>query len=382
MISFAPLRVAACCLSLLLAMNAVAQTKGLRRSARKALKAGEQASSQAAKNMRTAARQAELTAKVAPAVKAAQINRIKHHKYPSPPWNPETKIQELLKIQPNPSLLLPNIWELQNQYGNRNMFGLLALRFYVQEFGLLTPHLNKLFKHVAHLNDKGVETRFIARLRFFAQNQKHILREISSRPLPQDNIRIRYTEDVDKLTVQNFNAHKLVLSVEQRMNPAEDKDFPVRHVNARSVFETPGGQFAVYQYAGPIDLTPNLYRYLINNTDKRAPFTIVFDEEAKSLAMYNEDKTLWLRITPHEYENPKKLHIHLNEQRTVTFTDATGRTRKETVNVNLSIPLLPPDNLPSHPQAAQQFLYDKLVLLPVKNFQGNRRVTIERRAIF
>ena len=363
-------------------MNAVAQTKGLRRSARKALKAGEQASSQAAKNMRTAARQAELTAKVAPAVKAAQINRIKHHKYPSPPWNPETKIQELLKIQPNPSLLLPNIWELQNQYGNRNMFGLLALRFYVQEFGLLTPHLNKLFKHVAHLNDKGVETRFIARLRFFAQNQKHILREISSRPLPQDNIRIRYTEDVDKLTVQNFNAHKLVLSVEQRMNPAEDKDFPVRHVNARSVFETPGGQFAVYQYAGPIDLTPNLYRYLINNTDKRAPFTIVFDEEAKSLAMYNEDKTLWLRITPHEYENPKKLHIHLNEQRTVTFTDETGRTRKETVNVNLSIPLLPPDNLPSHPQAAQQFLYDKLVLLPVKNFQGNRRVTIERRAIF
>lgn len=382
MISFAPLRAAACCLSLLLATNAVAQTKGLRHLTRQALKTGEQASGQAAKNMRTAVRQAELTAKIAPAVKAARINRINHHKYPSPPWSPETKIQELLKLQPNPSLLLPNIWELQNQYGNRNMFGLLVLRFYVQEFGLITPHLNKLFKHVAHLNDKGAEIRFIARMRFLAQNQQHILREISDRKLPQANIRIRYTEDVDKLTAQNFNERKLVLSVEQHMNPAEGKDFPVRHVNAQSVFETPGSRFAVYQYAGPTDLIPNLYRYLLNNTDKRAPFTIVFDEKAKSIALYNKDKTLWLRITPHEYENPKKLHIHLNEQRTVTFTDETGRPRTETVNVNLSIPLLPPDNLPAHPKAAQQFLYDKLVLLPVKNFQSNRRVTIERRAIF
>lgn len=121
MISFAPLRAAACCLSLLLATNAVAQTKGLRRSGRKALQAAEQMSEQTARNVRAAARQAELTAKVAPAVKAARWHRTGHHKYPSPPWNPETKIQELLKIQPNPSLLLPNIWELQSQYGNRNM---------------------------------------------------------------------------------------------------------------------------------------------------------------------------------------------------------------------------------------------------------------------
>lgn len=382
MISFAPLRIAICCLSLLLATNAVAQTKGLRRSARKALQAAEQASEQAAKNVRADTRQAGLTAKAAPAVKAARTNRNNHQKYPSPPWNPETKIRELLRLQPNPSLLLPNIWELQSQYGNRNLFGLLVQRFYTQEFGLLTPHLNKLFKHVAHLNNREAETRFIARMRFLARNQEPILREISGRKLPKDNIRIRYTEDVDKLTVQNFSTRKLVLSVEQHMNPAEGKDFSVRHVNAQSVFETPSGQFAVYQYAGPIDLTPNLYRYLLNNTDKRAPFTMVFDEEAKSLAMYNADKTLWLRITPHEYQNPQKLHIHLNEQRTVTFIDETGRTRKETVNVNLSIPLLPPENLPAHPKLAQQFLYEKLVLLPVQNFRGNSRVTIERRAIF
>ena len=382
MISFAPLRVAVCCLSLLLAAHAGARTGKVLRSARQALKAAGQTTTKTVRSAQLGFRQAELTAKVTPAVKAARIKPIKPHKYPFPPWNPETKIQELLKIQPNPSLLLPDIWELQSKYGNRNMFGLLVQRFYTQEFGLLTPHLNKLFKHVARLNNQTVESRFIARMRFLAQNQKHILRELASRPLPKDNIRIRYTEDVDKLTAQNFNARKLVLSVEQRMNHAEGKDFPVRHVNAHSTFETPGGQFAVYQYAGPVDLIPSLYRYLLNNTDKRAPFTIVFDEDAKSLAMYNEDKTLWVRITPHEYENPNKLHIHLNEQRTVTFTDETGRPRTETVNVNLSIPLLPPDNLPAHPQTAQQFLYDKLVLLPVKNFQGNSRVTIERRAIF
>ncbi len=314
----------------------------------------------------------------------ARIHRqaFSKRRFPNPPWIPEIKITEMLKAEPNPSLVLPQVWQLQDVYGNRNMFGLLALRFYTRNFGVVTPHLHKLFKQIAHLNDHSVETRFIARMRFLANNQKHILQEITSQKIPQINIRMRYTEDVDKITVENFNAQKLVLSVEKHMSPSAEKDFPVRYVAGHSTFGNHSGIYAVYQYAGPIDLIPNLYRYLLNGTHKRVPLTLVFDEEAKSLAMYNTDKTLWLRVTPHEYENPDKLHIHLNEQRTVSFTDADGKPRTTLVNINLSIPLLPPDNLPSRPEAAQQFLYEKLVLHPVKNLQGDKNVTIERRSIF
>lgn len=371
-------RAVTCVLALFLALptplqaNALKRAKNLPKTASQASKAAAKASEAASRNIR----RADLAAKVKPAVQAARPPKLRRL-----PWDPETKIKNLLAATPNPSLVLPQIWDIQNKYGNHNLFGVLAMRFYVQEFGLVTPHLNKLFKQVARLNNHRIETAFLGQMRFLATNQNRILRALTSHKIPQSNIRIRYTADVDKITAQNFNAQKLVLSVEQRMNPVEEKDFPVRHVNAQSVLEAASGQYAVYQYAGPTDLIPTLYRYLLNGP-RRAPVTLVFDEENKSLAMYNADKTLWLRVTPHEYETPKKLHIHLNEQRTVSFTDANGHKHTVPVNVNLSIPLLPPDNLPSEKTAAQRFLYEKLVLHPVKSLQGDKRVTIERRPIF
>lgn len=313
---------------------------------------------------------------------AARPPRPPEISFSKPKWDMETRMKELLKEYPNPTLALQQVWELQGKNGNLNMFSVLAMRYYLNNFGLVTPHLHKLFKKIASFNNRKVESRFIARMRFLAENQQPILREITSQHIPQVNIRMRYTADVDKITTQNFNAQKLVLSIEKHMSPVPEKDLSIRHVNGQSKFQTSSEEYNVYKYAGPTDLIPTLYRYLINGRAKRAPVTVVFDEQAKSLAMYNEDKTLWLRVTPHEYENPKKLHVHLNEQRTVTFTDAEGKERTVTVNANLSIPLTPPENMPSHPEMAQRFLYEKLVLNPVKNMRGDKHAAIEERSIF
>lgn len=309
------LRTASYILALLLALQAPLQANALRRA-----KNLPKASAKTAEATARAARQAALAAKVAPAVQAARPHPPKMRRLP---WDPETKIKNLLTETPNPSAALSQVWEIQNKYGNHNLFSLFALRFYVQQFGLVTPHLNKLFKQVARLNNRRVEAAFTSQMRFLAANQTRILKTLTPHKIPKSSIRIRYTQDADKITAQNFNPNKLVLSVEQRMNPLPEKDFPVRHVSAQSVLEAASGRYAVYQYAGPTDLIPPLYRYLLNGP-RRAPVTIVFDEENKSLAMYNADKTLWLRVTPHEYENPDKLHIHLNEQRTVSFTDENG----------------------------------------------------------
>lgn len=294
----------------------------------------------------------------------------------------EEKIKTILTDNPNPNTALEQLWQLQEKHRFGPSFDLLAMQYYIKHFGLVTPHLNKLFKRVSHLNSRKAESRFITRMFFLKENQQTILNKMFDYKIPQVNIRLRYTSDTDQITEHNFNAQKLVLSVEKRMSPVEQKDFSVRHVSARSVLQTPKGEYGVYQYMGPTDLIPNLYKYLLNGKNKHAPVTLVFDEESRSIAMYNEDKTLWLRITPHEYANPKKIHIHLNEYRTVEFIDADGITRNETVNVNLSIPILQGIALPSHPQQAQQFLYEKLVLHPVKNLQGDKHVTIERRPIF
>lgn len=373
---FALRRVIACVLALFLVTQAVAQKK-LGRT-RRLLKHGTQAANISTPKVANTARQAEEASQKARQTIKNAITRKTTSTIPSI----ETRVRDLLATTKNPTLALPQVWQWQTQHNTRsNIFGLFALQLYVRKFGLLTPHLNKLFKQIAQLNNRRIENLFIGQMYFLERNKEEILQALTSHKIPAPNIRLRYTGDVDKITDQNFNAQKLVLSIEQRMNPVAEKDFSIRHINAQSIFTTASGQYAIYQYAGPIELIPSLYRYLLNNS-RRAPITLFFDEEAKSLAMYNADKTLWLRVTPHEYENPSKLHIHLNEQRAVSFTDDAGKYRTIPVNINLSIPLLPPDNLPQNPAEAQRFLYEKLVLHPVKNLQGDRRVTIERRPIF
>ncbi len=371
-----PLRALTYVLTLSLAMHLPLQANPIRR-AKNLPKAAAKTSEAAVRNLR----QAELAGKVAPAVQTARLN-LHRPKTQRLPWDPETKIKELLTNAPTPSAALTQVWEIQNTYGNHNLFGLLAMRFYVQNFGLVTPHLNKLFKQMARINSRPVQNRFIERMRFLAENQELILQQLTAHKIPQANIRMRYTQDVEKLTDQNFNAQQLVLSVEQHMNPNPEKDFPIRHINAQTELKTTSDQYPIYKYAGPTDLFPTLYRYLLNGSRRRDPVTLFFDEENKSLVLYNADKTLWLRITPHEYENPTKLHIHLNEQRTISFVDAAGKEHTVPVNINLSIPLSAPENMPADQTLAQRFLYEKLILHPVKSLQGDNRVTIQRRPVF
>lgn len=377
---FALRRFAVCILALFLVTQAVAQKKGSQ--FRRVLKHGTKTANVSTSKVLDTVRQAEAAAKKSmPVTRATSRLQTPHLKLPNLPVPIETKISGLLATTETPTLALSQLWQLQEQYNIRNPFAAFALQLYVQKFGLLTPHLNKLFKQIAQLNNRQIERAFIGQMYFLEKNKEQILQALTPHKIPQPNIRLRYTEDVDKITTQNFNAKKLVLSIEQHMNPVAEKDFSIRHINAQSILKTGSGLYAVYQYAGPMDLIPSLYRYLLNGS-RRAPVTLVFDEEAQSLAMYNADKTLWLRVTPHEYENPAKLHIHLNEQRTVLFTDNAGHARAIAVNVNLSIPLLTPDNLPADQISAQRFLYEKLVLHPVKNLQGDSHVTIERRSIF
>lgn len=298
------------------------------------------------------------------------------------PWDPELKIREIVQNFPAPKLFLPAVWEIQQEYGNHNLTALAAKRYYKEHFGLLTPHLHRLFDKIASFQLPGLERRFFTRMQFLAENQRFIVPKISRAAVKPGNIRMRYLTDVGKLTPKSFKEEDLILSVEQAMSPAEQTNVSIRHINGRTSFQVGPNIYEIYEYMGPIDYIPNLYRFLLTNDKPRAPMTIIFDEGAKSLAMYNEDKTLWVRVTPHEYESPKKLHIHLNEQRQIKFVDSNGFEREETVNINLSIPLAIPEGMPRRQPLDRQFLYEKLVLNPVKNLQGSKYVTVERRPIF
>ena len=295
------------------------------------------------------------------------------------PWPPEQKIQELIRDEKNIFSALHKTWQIQEKFGDHQLFEVLARNYYKQHFGTVTPHLQQFFTKITEQHNPQLESRVLKRMRFLIENSNLLVQEIAPN-VPRSAIRLRYLSNIAEITPNRFNPNMLVLSVERRMSPHPAKDFPLRHINGQSVLKVGDSEFSVFAYAGPLEYLANLYQYLVNGKHSRAPMTMVFDEKNQALAVYNEDNSLWIRITSHEFSHPDQLHLHLNEIRPVAFQNVYGNESHELVNINLTIPLTTPADLPQH--GTQQFLYKYLLLNPVKHFQGSARVTIERRSIF
>ena len=324
----------------------------------------------------------DISSKIAPQLTHEELRAKKH--LPRPP---EQLIRELLPekfSEQNKDLLqsLEKLWALQDRYGNHNLFAMFLQKYYSQNFGIISPHSQMFFNKIAALNDRELEKRVLKRFHYLAHNKD--LLTLAALPqtttqLSSKAFRIRYLSDIDKITAKNFQEDLLVISIERPMSLNLQRDFSLRHISGHATLKIGQQLYPIYQFNGPLDNITMLYRFLLNGT-KRQPLTVVFDKDAKSMAIYNADRSMWLRITSHEYSFPERLHIHLNELRTITFTNCYGVEKTERVNFNLSIPLAVPENLPGH--HVQEFLYQKLIENPVKFFKGDHNVTIERHPIF
>ena len=295
------------------------------------------------------------------------------------PFDPYPQIAEMVQEEKNPLRALNTVHKMEDKFPGHSFFSLFAFAYYRQYFSVVTPHLKELFKRVERLHDRGLETRFAKRMRFLAEN-RDAFRRVFAPNIPKQGMRIRYTKDISKLTPDSFNAANLVFSFERKMNPGQD-NAAIRHISAKTIFPVGKNKvFPVYYYNGPFEYLPLLYRYLLNGNHPKKEITVILDREAKSMAIYNEDKTLWLRITPHEYSFPDRLHLHLNEIRTAEIETILGITQEETVNFNLSIPLSTPSNLPTTNR--DEFLYNEMILKPVNHLKSSQHVTVIERTIF
>ena len=298
-------------------------------------------------------------------------------------FNKYEKIQSILEDEHDVLGALKKVWNLQDQYGRHDFFEIFALAYYHQHFRVLTPHLRQLFETVSKAKNRDLEYALIKRMRFLSMNRDNF-RAVFAPNIPKVGMRMRYLRDVKYLAPDNFSPNDLVFSFERKMDPGQAENAIIRQVRVDSQF--PAGQktYPVYRYNGSADLLPNLYRYLLNGKKLRSPLLMVFDDKMGALAMYNQDRSVWLRVTAHEYSNLEKLHIHLNETRTATITTIMGLEAEETVHFNLSIPMELPKDFPYHLSKEEQkkWLYHKFVEHPVKHFQGDDRVTILYRSIF
>ena len=284
---------------------------------------------------------------------------------------------QLLAQYPKPRYALRALWEMENNYNHKHFFSYLALTYYKQHFHDFTPHLWDFFKRIGHKHNFLLEETVIRRMHFLALNKK-FLTEAAAPGAPDSAVRLRYLRNTGYLKPELFKTYHLALSIEQNLHPA-NRRAAVRHVNAKSQFPVGKTHYPVYQYNGPLEFLPNLYLYLINGKQTKKPVTIFFDPDARIFIMFNEDRSLWLRMTPHEYSvfNP---HIHLNEARAVSVTNELGMEIHETVNYNLIIPLAQPAWLP--PDGHEDYLYETMVLKPLRHFSGNPHIKIIQKTIF
>ena len=303
------------------------------------------------------------------------------------PVNPAKFVSAILRSECSPKRddvdkALEKLWAAQEKFGDHNLFALFAQQYYSKKFGA-SPHMSDLFDHIGALHNRDVEYSLIRRLQFLAKNKEAmsdaVFKEKRGIKLPKKSFRVRYLSNFGKLSAENFKAEQLVLSIERSMSPDPLEDFPIRHINGRSVVRIDNKSYPVFSFSSGNDISA-LYTYLLYNQDVKGPLTIVHDPIGQSLALFNKDKTLWLRVSPHEYAEADNLHLHLNELRPVTFTAKNGAVFNERVNFNLSIPLATPLNAPII--GTKDFFYNQLIFKPVQFLRNLPNVRVRETAIY
>ena len=260
---------------------------------------------------------------------------------------------------------------LQKHFDNReNFFEILARTYYNRHFTVLTPNIDDLIIHISYLQNPALEARFLKRLKQLTEYRPKIAQEFPNID-PKHNMRVRYINDIDNLTPENFDETKLVLAIEQFLRPSTKRTL-YRHIRGNSTFTIgKNKEFRVYNYNGPTEYIPNLYRYLVNGNDALIGMTLVLDTARNSLLLYNYDKTIWLRVTPHEYKDPDHLHVHVHKLIKQGII-VNKREHYEPVLLNLSIAIKRPNDIPLD----EENLYKAFIDRPFKQLQSTPQIQV------
>lgn len=267
--------------------------------------------------------------------------------------------------------------DIEPYFDNReNFFEILANTYYKNHFKVFTPNMDSLFKKVASLNNPALEKRVLTRIQKLIENRPFLAAKFRGID-PERAIRIRYANDAQTLTAENFEEDDLLLSVEQNLRASTQKTL-CRHIRGNSTFSVGKKQpqlFHIYDYKGPTEYLPLLYRYLVNADDYQMDMYLVHDTNIKTLLLYNYDLSTWMRISPHEYKDADNLHLHIHK-RIKTEIIVNQRPHIEEVLINISIPL---SSSLAHFDVTQEDLYNLFIVKPVQQMKANHHIHIIER---
>lgn len=261
---------------------------------------------------------------------------------------------------------------------NPDYFQQFATIYYKDNLRTLTPHMYQFFGQVAKARSPRLEKEVLGRMKELFALESDLMAQVF--PGGQDTrLRLRYLKNLESVNGEAFDPKALIFSYEQKLTDSYNM-VSIRHIKPNSVLRIGRNKYPVANFNGNLDDILELYKFLLDKKSSPEGITAIFDPKTKQMALYSKDKSVWLRVTPHEYSALNRLHIHINEIKTVNLV-TNGHPSPQQVMFNFFVPISPESGSGLRHWKAEDF-YQKMVLAPVEELKKTPGVNVIIGSIF
>ena len=261
---------------------------------------------------------------------------------------------------------------------NPDYFQQFATIYYKDNLRTLTPHMYQFFGQVAKARSPRLEKEVLGRMKELFALESDLMAQVF--PGGQDTrLRLRYLKNLESVNGEAFDPKALIFSYEQKLTDSYNM-VSIRHIKPNSVLRIGRNKYPVANFNGNLDDILELYKFLLDKKSSPEGLTVIFDPKTKQMALYSKDKSVWLRVTPHEYSALNRLHIHINEIKTVNLV-TNGHPSPQQVMFNFFVPISPASGSGLRHWKAEDF-YQKMVLAPVEELKKTPGVNVIIGSIF
>lgn len=261
---------------------------------------------------------------------------------------------------------------------NPDYFQQFATIYYKDNLRTLTPHMYQFFGQVAKARSPRLEKEVLGRMKELFALESDLMAQVF--PGGQDTrLRLRYLKNLESVNGEAFDPKALIFSYEQKLTDSYNM-VSIRHIKPNSVLRIGRNKYPVANFNGNLDDILELYKFLLDKKSSPVGITAIFDPKTKQMALYSKDKSVWLRVTPHEYSALNRLHIHINEIKTVNLV-TNGHPSPQQVMFNFFVPISPASGSGLRHWKAEDF-YQKMVLAPVEELKKTPGVNVIIGSIF
>lgn len=261
---------------------------------------------------------------------------------------------------------------------NPDYFQQFATIYYKDNLRTLTPHMYQFFGQVAKARSPRLEKEVLGRMKELFALEGDLMAQVF--PGGQDTrLRLRYLKNLESVNGEAFDPKALIFSYEQKLTDSYNM-VSIRHIKPNSVLRIGRNKYPVANFNGNLDDILELYKFLLDKKSSPEGITAIFDPKTKQMALYSKDKSVWLRVTPHEYSALNRLHIHINEIKTVNLV-TNGHPSPQQVMFNFFVPISPASGSGLRHWKAEDF-YQKMVLAPVEELKKTPGVNVIIGSIF